>query len=221
MLLKPPKGQFFLKLHEFLPRSGFPCGDSNRNVAARIVPSQTTLIIREDLRLLENIAVTRWLNTPSTSTVTIHGFADASQLADAAVRYLTVSTQTGCDSAFFWSKTKVSPLKRLTFPRLELTAALILTKLVVQVKKLLKVNSDCINLWTYSSAILCWIKAHRHLFKTAVQSSSVVVWTNLAYWTCISLAHPISVDVQSRQFRGSTWSLTFRCCIWTQVPLGD
>ncbi|XP_043285701.1 uncharacterized protein [Venturia canescens] len=90
---------------------------------------------RHDLAHLGNIAVPRWLNMTSDSTVEIHGFSDASQLAMGAVVYVRVtgpgkSTRT----ALVCSKTKVAPIKRLTIPRLELTAALLVAKLAKYVR---------------------------------------------------------------------------------------
>lgn len=52
--------------------------------------SQRWLIIREDLTNLCRISIPRWFNTWSDTSVEIHGFADASQLAMAAVVCLIV-----------------------------------------------------------------------------------------------------------------------------------
>ncbi|XP_071579349.1 uncharacterized protein [Temnothorax nylanderi] len=92
------------------------------------------LNIRKDLTSLARLSIPRWFNTTSSSIVDLHGFSDASQFAMAAVIYLTAYTpSTGTQSTFICSKTKVAPLKRLTIPRLELTAALLLAKLMKHV----------------------------------------------------------------------------------------
>lgn len=78
---------------------------------------------------MAKLSLPRWLNTLGLSTVELHGFSDASQLAMFAVVYITVrSPSTGVQMAPVYSKTKVAPLKRLTIPRLELTAAPLLAK---------------------------------------------------------------------------------------------
>ena len=98
------------------------------------LPSQVSsrwLKIRKDLTNLARFSITRWLNTSSDSSIALHGFSDASQFAMAAVVYMVVlKPSTGGKTSLICSKTKVAPLKRLTIPRLELTAALLLAKLI-------------------------------------------------------------------------------------------
>ncbi|XP_076544524.1 uncharacterized protein LOC143305338 [Osmia lignaria lignaria] len=92
---------------------------------------QRWLLIREDLTSLARLSIPRWFNTTTTSTVELHGFSDASVLAMAAVVYLVVhSPSTGIHTSLICSKTRVTPLKLLTIPRLELTAALLLSILM-------------------------------------------------------------------------------------------
>ena len=62
--------------------------------------------------------------TPS-SPVALHIFADASTKAYGAVAYLHQNKQV----AFTMSKTRVAPLKPLTLPRLELSAAVLAARL--------------------------------------------------------------------------------------------
>ena len=55
------------------------------------------------------------------SLAELHGFCDSSKTLYCAVIYVRVVTKGGMVKVFFWtSKTKVSPLKVLTIPRLEL-----------------------------------------------------------------------------------------------------
>ncbi|XP_014204706.1 uncharacterized protein LOC106636723 [Copidosoma floridanum] len=91
--------------------------------------AQRWLHIRDDLAKLSGVTVPRWLGAHPPSAVELHGFADASQDAMGAVIYLVIKSDSATSSSFVCSKTKVSPLKRISIPRLELTAALILAKL--------------------------------------------------------------------------------------------
>ena len=63
------------------------------------------------------------------------GFCDASKKAYAAVVYLQAKTQEGFHIEFLSSKTRVNPLQPQTIPRLELLSALLVTRLLVSVKK--------------------------------------------------------------------------------------
>ncbi|XP_063993929.1 uncharacterized protein LOC135171374 [Diachasmimorpha longicaudata] len=86
---------------------------------------------REELSYVNLIAVPRWLQLDSTvSNLQIHGFAVASNLAIGAVVYLrTEKPGTAPVISLVCAKTRVAPLKRVTMPRLELTAAGLLTEL--------------------------------------------------------------------------------------------
>ena len=118
--------------------------------------------IREDLRSLARLSIPRWFNTYSNSVVELHGFFDASQLAMAAIVYITViSPCTNLKvSTLVCAKTKVAPLKKLTIPRLELTTALMLAKLAKYVQATLQLNIESTHLWTDSQVALTWINSH-------------------------------------------------------------
>ena len=92
------------------------------------------LHIREDLTNLDTISIPRWLGIQEESVVELHGFSDASQRTMAAVLYImSTSLTAGSTSSFLISKTEVAPLKRLSILRLELGAAVLLTKLAKHV----------------------------------------------------------------------------------------
>nr|XP_034195140.1 uncharacterized protein LOC117611301 [Osmia lignaria] len=153
------------------------------------LPSHVTIrwiAIREDLTSLARLSIPRWFNTYNNSTVELHGFSDASQLAMAAVIYITVfSPSTDLKvTSLVCSKTKVAPLKKLTIPRLELTAALILAKLLKYVQANLKLNIATIHLWTDSQVTLTWIKSHASRWKDYVRNrvTQIQELTQTATW---------------------------------------
>ena len=90
---------------------------------------------RAELSQLSSISVPRWLGLSKNSKVEIHGFSAACQVAMAAVVFLRV-TDTDSDTriTFVCFKTRVSPLKKFTIPRLELSAAVLLAKLTKYVQ---------------------------------------------------------------------------------------
>lgn len=91
----------------------------------------------------------------------IHGFADASLKAyGACVYFRAVYSDQTVSCHLISSKSRVSPLKTITLPRLELCAALLLSKLTQRILQIFKDRSftfHSINLWTDSQITLCWI----------------------------------------------------------------
>ncbi|XP_071637525.1 uncharacterized protein [Temnothorax longispinosus] len=72
----------------------------------------------------------------------------------AAVVFITVHGSNSATISLVCSKTKVAPLKRLTIPRLELTAALLLSRLMPYIQATLKLNVTATHLWTDSVVTL-------------------------------------------------------------------
>ena len=101
-------------------------------------------------------------------TVQIHAFSDASESAYACVVYLRSVYKSGEVSVkFICSKTNVAPLKRQTIPRLELPGAVLMAKLVHNLKEILRkeLGQESIETyyWVNSMATLCWVKNERVL----------------------------------------------------------
>ncbi|XP_039309110.1 uncharacterized protein LOC105208245 [Solenopsis invicta] len=67
-------------------------------------------------------------------------------------------------------KTKVAPLKKLTIPRLELSGACLLTRLVSYVLRVFTSSNVPIVLWTDSSITYTWINNHPSRWKEFVQN---------------------------------------------------
>ena len=98
--------------------------------------------------------------TPSTP-VALHIFADASTKAYGAVAYLHQNEQV----AFIMSKTRVAPLKPLTLPRLELSAAVLAARLGNFIVRSIQHSHPQINthLWSDSQIVLHWINSNKRL----------------------------------------------------------
>ncbi|XP_032673063.1 uncharacterized protein LOC116844967 [Odontomachus brunneus] len=109
-------------------------------------------------------------------SVELHGFSDASNLAMAAAVYLRVtSSESLTTTQLVCAKTKVAPLKRLTIPRLELTAALLLVRLMTHVKRALEFSEIPVFLWTDSSVTLMWISLHPSRWKDFVRNRVTLI----------------------------------------------
>ncbi|XP_063981500.1 uncharacterized protein LOC135164773 [Diachasmimorpha longicaudata] len=142
-------------------------------INAKIIMQELWLIkFREELSHVNLIAVPRWLHLDSTiSNLQIHGFADASNLAMEVVVYLrTEKPGMAPIISLVCAKTRVAPLKKVTVPRLELTAAGLLTKLTCYAIKQLELTQPTIFLWTDFSVALAWVKSHPSRWKEYVQN---------------------------------------------------
>ena len=95
-----------------------------------------------DLPKSESLNVYRCFKPPDFGDVTtcqIHHFADASQIAYGAVSYLRITNARGLiHCSFVIGKSRLSPLKHLTIPRLELSAAVVAARL----DKIIRTESD-------------------------------------------------------------------------------
>ncbi|XP_071653060.1 uncharacterized protein [Temnothorax longispinosus] len=122
------------------------------------------------LPLLETIRVSRWLRSDQEGVRReLHGFADASEKAYAAVIYLRTESSSGeVAVSLVAAKTKVAPLKQVSLPRLELNAVALLVRLADHARRVLKIEEDPTHLWTDATVVLGWIRGHPASWKTYV-----------------------------------------------------
>ena len=94
----------------------------------------------------------------SFSSAQVHVFGDASKLAYGSVAYLRVVGKNGVISTrFLASKSRVTPVKGCTMPRLELLAALITARLADYLRSAFNLHSWDFYLWTDSTVALAWL----------------------------------------------------------------
>ena len=111
------------------------------------------------------------------SSIQAHGFSDASENAYAGVVYLRMVDSVGnVHTSLVMSKTKVSPIKRLSIPQLELCGAQVLARLLQHVKEVLQLPLSDVFAWTDSTIVLSWLTGNPRRFKTYVGNrvSSIV-----------------------------------------------
>ena len=124
---------------------------------------------QEQLVLLEGMRVQRQALLPRHDRLELHGFADASQAAYAAVIYIV--TRRGEESASYliMCKNRVSPQKKLTIPRLELMGALLLARLMAVVAAFLKhLKIDAMVYYSDSMNVLYWLRSEHRMWAVFV-----------------------------------------------------
>lgn len=124
----------------------------------------------EELIHLNEVKIPRNVNPRNkVREVMIHGFSDASERAFGACVYVEYEDEINCVNTYLLtSKSKVAPLKKLSLPRLELNAALLLARLIDVVRKALGNRIKETYYWTDSLIVLTWIKTPPHRLKTFV-----------------------------------------------------
>lgn len=124
-----------------------------------------------ELSKLSLINVPRYFGTDQNSSCQLHGFSDSSEKGYSAVVYIRfVKLDGNIKTLFVCAKTKVAPLKKLSLPRLELCAAVLLSDLLHFISNIYanKLNISEIHAWSDSTVALTWIKSPPHRWKTFV-----------------------------------------------------
>lgn len=116
------------------------------------------LAFRDQLCSLNDLEISRHVVCPNPVQIEIHGFSDASAYAFGACVYVKSKDEDGNTLVrLVAAKSKVAPLKTQTIPRLELTAALLLARLVNKVKMSLNVSVNRVVYWCDSTIVLGWL----------------------------------------------------------------
>lgn len=126
----------------------------------------------EGLHRLERFGVNRCLKPEDFGQATslqLHQFSDASENGYGTVSYLLQCNADGqVHCAFVMGKAHVAPLKPITIPRMELTAAVVASHMDKLLKKELRMELQDSVFWTDSTSVLKYIKNERLRFKTFV-----------------------------------------------------
>ncbi|GFS91542.1 integrase catalytic domain-containing protein [Trichonephila clavipes] len=121
----------------------------------------------ESLQVVNDININRCIVVEHPDVIELHGFSDASQSAYGAVVYCkSITSDRKMLVHLIASKSRVTPTKQTTIPRLELCAAVLLAKLVHRVKQALKLNVTNTFLWSDSMIVLSWIRKESYQLKT-------------------------------------------------------
>ncbi|KAG5861076.1 hypothetical protein JTB14_038330 [Gonioctena quinquepunctata] len=118
--------------------------------------------LKDEWSAFEKIQFSRYMGIVRTSPVMLVAFADASMDGYGAVVYVRTVTENGEITVnLLCAKSKVSPFKVVTIPRLELVAAVLLSQLVKHVSEIFN-NKICISkifAFSDSTTVLQWLNS--------------------------------------------------------------
>lgn len=136
----------------------------------------------EQLPLLSACEIPRHLGVHPTCTINIVAFADASMKAYGSVVYLHVTDSVGnVHVNLVCAKSKVAPLKVVTLARLELCAAVLMSKLVRLVNETYSARTKIDNIFAFSDSkiALSWIHSLPHRWDIYVSNRVAKCQENL------------------------------------------
>ena len=127
---------------------------------------------REELHLLENLAVPRCFKPEDFGTVTstqLHHFSDANTNGYGQCSYIRLENDKGkIHCSLVLGKARVAPLKMVTIPRLELTAAVVSVRVSEMLRQELQYEGMQEIFWTDSKVVLGYIKNDSKRFHVLV-----------------------------------------------------
>jgi len=173
-----------------------------------------------ELPQLEKTRIERCLKPKTGEEVTrhdLHIFCDASQRGYAAVAYLrTEDEKENVHCAFVMGKTRLSPVKTVSIPRLELSAALLAVQVAQCIQVELKLPIDTTTYWTDSTSVLQYIQNESRRFQTFVANrvAKIQEATDVSQWRFVDTkSNP--ADEGSRGMSASELTIDAR---WIKGP---
>ncbi|XP_011156998.1 uncharacterized protein LOC105194004 [Solenopsis invicta] len=114
---------------------------------------------KSHLKGLNDLSVPRCIKfSCNHRSLQIHGFCDASQRAYGACVYVRTEVSAGVYRTELWcSKSRVAPLKTVSLPRLEISAACLLSRLVAKIGEAVDLSKAPKFLWIDSTITLSWV----------------------------------------------------------------
>ena len=130
------------------------------------------------LRKVEELKVKRCVEPPKVDDTefTLHHFCDASEVSYGAATYLRSSDSKGNYScSLLMAKSRLAPIKTITIPRLELSAAALAVKMDRLIRAELDIKLCSSWFWTDSSIVLSYIQNIDKRFQTFVANRIAII----------------------------------------------
>ena len=173
---------------------------------------------RDDTTALSKLQIQRCLQDgPSASSdKELHIFTDASECAYGAAAYLKVTTETSVHVSLVMGKSRVAPLKSLSIPRLELTAATVGAKLSKFILDEFDMEEISLHFWTDSMTVLRYLRNVSSRFKVFVahRVQQIQDLTDVNSWNYV----PTDKNPADLSSRGINPSDTEKLTFWLKGP---
>ncbi|GBN75964.1 hypothetical protein AVEN_139256-1 [Araneus ventricosus] len=137
-----------------------------------------------ELSSLNDTSIPRWIGLSPSSDYSLHIFCDSSERAFGAVLYIRIQEGKTTKVQLLCSRNRLSPLKRITLPRLELMACLIGARLLNYICYNTSLDRNAATLWTDSTVALSWIRGDPNRWKTFVcnRTTEILHYTTPSQW---------------------------------------
>ncbi|UYV61943.1 hypothetical protein LAZ67_1007130, partial [Cordylochernes scorpioides] len=192
---------------------------------------ETWTNFRKELNFIGSLRIPRWLGLGrNTQGVQLHGFGDSSEDAYAAAVYIRIPTDDGVSVKLLASKSKLAPIRKMSIPRLELCAALLLTRLMRYIMEELNIKMESATCWSDSTIVLSWIRTMSRNLPTFIGNRVAVIQScpQIREWRYVPTGDN-PADIASRGILGSelkqssiwwtgpTW-LSAESTEWPRIP---
>ena len=146
--------------------------------------------LKKELSFFKDVHLPRkLLNEIPISSIELHTFTDASELALSAVSYLRIEhIDESVSVAFVIGKARVAPIKRMTIPNLELQAAVYGAQLAQFVRDEMDIEIHKQVFWSDSTTVLYWLRTPeiRHRIFIANRLAKILDVSSAQDWFYIS-----------------------------------
>lgn len=171
----------------------------------------------DEMKYIKSVTIPRLCLIPKYTYLELHGFADSSETSYGACIYIKSVTLHGkCEIHLLAAKSRVAPIKKISLPRLELLAAVLLVELTHKLKLNLKLSFDKEYYWSDSQIVLCWLRSCPSRWVTFVANrvTRIQELSNITDWHHVrSSENP--ADIVSR---GCNTSQLLTLPIWWHGP---
>ena len=184
--------------------------------------AQKMLSWKSNLRVLAELKIPRCVKSKilqhaSSYKAQLHIFSDASEKAYGAAAYIKLyNDENTCAVNFIMGKSRVAPLKAITIPRLELTAATVAARMYKFIQDELNLKIDKAYFWTDSTIVLRYLqnKSTRFLRFVAHRIQVIQDLTSVDDWHYV----PSKLNPADLASRGIESDVVEKLSVWLNGP---